>query len=110
MGTLDKLRDAILNRRPVRFIYNKSGKTSGIRIGNPHAVFISVSKVGEESTKVHISQTGGASDSETPFPSFRMFDLEDITIQEVLEQSTPFPVHPDYNHSWNGYSRSIVKI
>lgn len=110
VDTLDMLREAILHRRPILFNYIKAGKTPGIRIGNPHAVFIYISKAGVKSTKVHIAQTGGVSDSQTPFPSFRIFDIEDLTIQEVVEESEPFPVHTDFNPSWDGYSNTIATI
>lgn len=110
MGTLDKLCEAIQNRNAIHFTYNKPDKTPGVRIGNPHAVFIHMSKAGVRSTKVHIAQTSGVSDSQKPFPSFRIFDVDDLTIQKVIEQGAPFSIHPDYNPNWEGYSEAISKV
>lgn len=104
------LADAIRERKPIQFTYNKPGKSQGVRIGNPHAIFIFTSKTGVRSAKVHIAQTGGVSDSATPFPSFRMFDVSDIMVHSILQDSPSFDVHPDYNPNWDGYSEAIVKL
>jgi hypothetical protein len=71
---------AIKSRSPVSFHYNKTGKTPGLRIGNPHAAFILQRKDGTESTKIDIVQTAGVSDTEPPaFPEWRRFDLAAIS-------------------------------
>ena len=110
MGTLDKLNEARQYRRPINFTYTKPDKAPGIRIGNPHAVFVLISKAGVRSTKVHIAQTSGVSDSQKPFPSFRMFDIAELSILSIIEQDTPFAIHADYNPSWEGYSEVICKV
>lgn len=107
---LEKLKLAIENRSSVRFAYNKPGKVSGKRIGNPHAVFVMTKKDGSQSTKVHIVQTDGVSDSEQEFPSFRMFDLSELSNVELVDNSAPFPIHEDYNSGWDGYSHTIAKV
>ena len=107
---LDVLKEAIKNRRPIRFQYNKPGKTPGIRIGEPHAVFIMRKKDESESTKVHIVQTAGVSDSGQELPSFRMFDLEELSDVSIDDSGAPFSPSPQYNPQWDGYKFVIAKI
>ena len=113
MTNLDILIIAIKTRKPVSFEYNKPGKTQGVRIGNPHAVFILTSKVGEKSTKIHIVQTFGVSDTreEKPFPDFRMFNIEHLSNLLLLNEHPDFePYHEKYNPEWEGYRDIIEKI
>lgn len=113
MAILDVLILAIKNRKPVSFEYNKAGKVQGKRIGNPHAVFIFTSKAGEKSTKIHIVQTDGVSDSKevSPFPDFRMFNIEDLSNMLLLEESLVFEPHYEkYNPEWEGYKDVIEKV
>ncbi|MFI5450712.1 hypothetical protein ACHMWN_01015 [Pedobacter sp. UC225_61] len=113
MPNLDLLIVAIKNRKPISFEYNKEGKIRGTRIGNPHAVFIFTSKTNVTSTKIHIVQTDGVSDSKElkPFPDFRMFNIEDLTSMVVLEDSLSFEPHYEkYNPEWEGYINAIEKI
>lgn len=113
MTNLDILIAAIRSRKPISFEYNKPGKTHGERIGNPHAVFIFTSKSGDKSTKVHIVQTSGVSDSngEKPFPDFRMFNIGDLSNLKILETNDVFePYLEKYNPEWEGYKDIIEKI
>lgn len=74
MNTLEVLKQAIKNRQSISFEYNKEGKVSGLRFGNPYAVFIYTSKNTRiQSTKVHIVQKDSVSDSKKE-NSFRMFN------------------------------------
>jgi len=108
--SLEILKEAIEKRMPVVFEYNKPSKIHGIRIGNPHAVFIMRRKDGSESTKVHIVQTSGVSDSEQEFPSFRMFDLKELSNVEISTTDAPFDISDDYNAEWEGYNFVIAKV
>jgi hypothetical protein len=113
MAILDLLIEAIQTRKPISFEYNKPNKTPGQRIGNTHAVFILTSKAGQISTKVHIVQTAGVSDTvhEKPFPDFRMFNIEDLSNIVILEAHPCFePYHEKYNPHWEGYKDVIEKI
>lgn len=113
MNILDKLVEAINTRTPVSFEYNKPGKVRGIRIGNPHAVFIFTAKSGSKSTKVHLVQTSGVSDSKdrNPFPDFRMFNIEDLSNVELLTDEHQFTIDADkYNPEWDGYSNVLAKV
>ena len=113
MTNLDLLILAIKSRKPISFEYNREGKVRGMRIGNPHAVFIFTSKTNAISTKIHIVQTDGVSDSKElkPFPDFRMFNIEDLSSMIVLEDSLCFEPHYEkYNPEWEGYKDVIEKV
>ncbi len=115
MNTLEILIEAIKNKKPISFKYIKEGKKDGIRFGNPYAGFIYTAKNTRiQSTKVHIVQTGGDSDSveKNPFDSFRMFNIEDITDVKILKNEKDFgpPFHENYNPEWDGYIDVIIKL
>ncbi len=107
---LEILTTAIQNQLPISFTYNKKDKDPGIRIGNPHAVFIMKRKDGHESTRVHIVQTEGVSDSGEAFPSFRLFDLSEIDEIVLLSDRKRFDISPQYNPDWPGYTFTICRI
>jgi len=102
--SLQIIKDAIEARKPISFQYNKPGKTPGQRIGNPHAVWVMRKKDGSESTKVHVVQTEGVSDSGQELPSFRMFDLEVISEVKLLGGDLKFDISEQYNPEWDGYT------
>jgi hypothetical protein len=113
MTNLDTIIIAIQTLKPISFEYNKPGKVSGKRIGNPHAIFILTSKIQEKSTKIHLVQASGASDSKekNPFPDFRMFNIEDLSNVSLLQEEANFePYHEKYNPEWDGYKDVIEKI
>lgn len=107
---LQNLKAAIETQKPVSFTYNKPGKTPGKRIGNPHAVWVMRKQDGTESTKVHVVQVDGVSDSGQEFPSFRMFDLSVLADVEVLSDSQSFKTSDEYNPEWDGYTFVIAKV
>lgn len=82
----------------------------GQRIGDTHAVFIMRRKDGSESTKVHIVQTDGVSDSGQVLPSFRMFDLLELSNIKIIEPITPIEISEQYNPEWDGYKFTIEKV
>ena len=59
-------------------------------------------------------QTGGVSDSieKNPFPSFRMYNIEDLSNVTILNDKKPFgpPYDEHYNPEWDGYKDVIAKI
>lgn len=112
MNTLDLLKSAIKEKKSISFEYTKLEKIQGKRIGDPYAVFTFTNLKGDRSTKVHILQTGGVSDSklDKPFPDFRMFDLEDIDNIEILNSQPSFAINYKYNSLWEGYNDAIAKI
>lgn len=108
--SLEILKEAIENKLKVSFEYSKPGKISGRRVGDPHAVFIMRRKDGSESTKVHIVQTAGVSDSGQEFPSFRVFDLLELADMKIVAPAEHFAVSSDYNPEWEGYRFVISKV
>ncbi|MFA7404444.1 MAG: hypothetical protein WC007_10640 [Pelobacteraceae bacterium] len=109
MNSIEKFRNAIQERHPVRFTYNKPGKAHGIRIGNPHAIYECETKEGVKSIKVDIAQTGGVTDGRAPLPRLKMFDLIDLIIHEI-DTDAVFQVDPDYRSDCEKYSNPIKKI
>ncbi|WP_299325330.1 WYL domain-containing protein [uncultured Maribacter sp.] len=111
MNNLDLLTQAIREKRQISFEYNKPGKTPGQRIGNPYAIFILTAKSGAQSTKVHLVQTAGVSDSKdiSPFPDFRMFNIQELS--NIILLDTTFKANSEkYNPSWEGYKDVIAKV
>ena len=98
------------NRLPISFQYNKPDKTEGIRIGNAHAIYIFTSKKGIISTKLHIVQNDGVSDSadEGDFPIWRTFNIEYISDVKILENSGQFEIGEGYVPE--SYDNPIAKI
>lgn len=110
MNTLETLIRAIEKRKPIKFEYNKVGKVEGVRIGNPHAVFIFITKTTRiQSTKVHIVQTDGVSDSGAN-NEFRTFDIQEISNIQCMEDGESFQPDERYNPNWEGYANVIAKI
>jgi len=110
MGVIETLTGAIGRRKPVKFEYNKPGKIKGIRVGNPHAVFVFTAKASNvQSTKAHIVQVDGVSDTDAD-NEFRMFDVGDMSSVECLEDADCFELHEKYNPDWDGYSDVIAKV
>lgn len=110
MNTLETLIRAIEKRKQIKFEYNKIGKVEGVRIGNPHAVFIFTTKTTRiQSTKVHIVQTAGVSDSNAK-NEFRTFDIQEISNVQCLEDEDSFHADERYNPNWEGYANVIAKI
>jgi len=110
MSLSDLVQQAINSRKVISFNYTKAGKIQGVRIGNPHALYVFTTKAGERSTKLDIVQTGGVSDSqnEKPLPSWRMFDMSDIDNVTLLNEN--FSVNADYNSNSDRYQSVIAKI
>lgn len=110
MTKLETLTKAIEKQLPISFKYNKPGKIEGVRIGNPHVVFIFTAKSGKTSTKLHLVQEDGVSDSGTKddFPFWRPFDIEYISDVEILENSGRFEIDDGYNPE--SYDKPIAKI
>ena len=112
--SLPTIIEAIDKRKTLRYKYIKLGEATGERIGHPYVVFMFTTKTGITSTKVHIVQLDGDSKSviEKPFPSFRMYNIEELQDVEIIEEIAPFgePFHDDYNPEWEKYIDVIAKI
>ena len=66
-----------------------------------------------KSTKIHLVQTDGVSDSklEKPFPDFRTFNIEELTDIKILEDLESFETFIEkYNPLWEGYKETLEKV
>lgn len=113
MTNLELLIESVEKRKPISFEYNRPGKAQGERIGNVHAVFLYTARSGIQSTKLHIVQTGGVSDSKEvkPFPDFRTFNIEDISNIHLFDDAPSFSIFKEkYNPEWDGYDNPLAKV
>ena len=113
MDTISTLKKAIELRKPISYEYNRLGKTPGKRIGDPYVVFVYTASDRKQSTKLHIVQTSGVSDSsdKQPLPSFRTHEVESLSHLVILDDEPSFtPNHPDYNPNWEKYDNVIAQI
>ncbi len=110
MTKLELLTKSVEDRLPISFQYNKPDKSKGTRIGNTHAIFIFTSKKGEISTKLHIVQTDGVSDSadKGDFPFWRTFNIDFISDVKILENSGQFEIEKGYNP--DSYDNPLAKV
>lgn len=112
MSNLEILIDSVERRKPVSFEYNKPEKTPGTRFGNVHAIYIFTAGSGEQSTKLHIVQTSGVSDTSDrkPLPSWRNFNISNISNVRILEKEETFAIDPLYKPQSPLYSNPIAKV
>lgn len=107
---LQLLQQAIGQKKPISFEYNKPGKVHGKRYGNTHAIYTITRKDTSKSIKVHIVQTSGATDSDKDFPEFRTFDIINISNICILHEEPSFIIDKRYNPAWTGYADVIAKV
>jgi len=108
MEQIEIIKKAIQSRKPISFEYNKQGKTTGKRIGNPHTIYI---HSGTGNVLVDLYQTDGVSDSansgEKELPSWNRFDIEYMNNIIILENYSDFDIAPGYNPYSDRYYNSI---
>ena len=96
MNNIDLLIQAINSKKPISFEYNKEGKKTGERIGNPHALYIFTPKdeTKPKTTKLDLVQTFGVSDSKEgdDYPDCSQFDIDQISNVVVLIDEPDFEV------------------
>ena len=99
---------AIELRKPVRFRYVKEGKNPGVRIGNPHALFVHPST---RNLQVEMYQTDGVSDSDlNEGLPWRKFLVEFFKDAEVLSEVPDFLVGEGYNPDSFLYYEAKMRI
>lgn len=96
MNNIDLLIQAINSKKPISFEYNKPGKTAGLRIGNPHALYIFTPKdeTLPNSTKLDLVQMSGVSDSKTGegYSDCSQFDVQYLSNITVLQDDPEFEI------------------
>ena len=100
---LEILKKAINLKQSISFNYKNQGK----RIGNPHIIYSFTTLKNVTSIKVDIEQISGYSSSGTSFPSFRGFNIKDITDVRFLDDK--FKKSSYYNSSSDRYNKSICE-
>lgn len=111
MSTLWLLKKAIEEQHSISFKYNKPWKVQWVRIWDPYAIYIFTAKSWEQSTKVHLVQTAGVSDTTPPeFPDFRNFNILDLSEVVILEEKISCPLNDKYNPESKMYDNIICKL
>jgi hypothetical protein len=111
MNNLDLVIESVNLRKPISYEYNKPGKTPGKRYGNVHVVYIFTSKKDIQTTKVDIVQTSGVTDSPTPFPTFKMFNIEDLGNIEIMHDEPQFKIfNEQYRPDSDRYVKPLAKV
>lgn len=102
--------EAIAQRKPIEFEYNRPNKIFGMRVGNPHILFSGTTKEGLDRIWVHIAQTGGVSDTLEVFPEWRVFIIEFISNVRILNTEPIFELQDGYNPNAAMYANTIAKV
>ena len=106
MTTLEELKRAIKERRPVIFAYNKAEHKEGERQGNPHIIYHS-SKSHTE--LVHIYKTGGVqTDPTQPLPGWRAYEPKYLEILRLEDSS--FQVEETFNPHSKLYVNKVCSV
>lgn len=105
MDTIDLLTSAIQQRKQVSYEYESPGRVIGVRIGNPHAIFISTAG----NVNIDIFKIDGVkTDPSKPLPAWRQYKVKDIKNVIILDK--PFVTADGYNPTSKQYARVIAKI
>lgn len=107
MNTLEILQLAIKDQKSIEFEYNKLGKVSGKRIGDPHAIFIHPTT---NNSTVDIFQTSGVSDSRQKIPGWRPFLLDYLDNIRLLDKHFKIAEGYDSNPISGKYNKLICKV
>jgi hypothetical protein len=105
MDTLEILTSAIQQKKQISYEYDAPERAVGVRIGNPHAIFISTS----DNVNIDIYKISGVtSDPTKPLPAWRQYKVQNIRNVVILD--TVFTIAPGYNPTSKQYARVIAKI
>jgi len=106
-NTKDLLCEAIGNKNIITFGYEKEGDPTGIRIGNPHSVFIHRTT---GNITVDVYQVDGVSKTGHKIPGWRPFLLKYITNLEIRDEV--FDVSDEYEATPDSgkYDNALCKI
>ena len=113
MTKIEIISEAIKLRKPISFEYNREGKITGVRVGNPHALYLYTKKSdNSETIRLDLVQTSGVTDNpQKPFPKWGPFIIDDIDNVVIDQDAEPFEVDPGYNSNASPrYDRPIEKI
>lgn len=105
MDTLELLTSAIQQKKQITYEYDSPGRAVGVRIGNPHAIFISTA----ENVNIDIYKIDGVkTDPAKPLPAWRQYKVKDMKNVVILDKE--FSTADGYNPTSKQYARVITKI
>ncbi|MDE6029496.1 MAG: BNR repeat-containing protein [Clostridiales bacterium] len=107
MDIRQELEKAIKNRKPIEFEY--SGNVEGMRVGNPHILYMKKNMDGTVPIYVDIWQVGGVSDS-GELPNWRQFKFDKIIYVKILDNEPSFEVAEKYNEESGRYQVVLEKV
>lgn len=102
------IESAINSKRQIEFKYQKKNGLPDRRVGNPHALFVNVTKDGMERLYLDLVQTGGQSEKPTDLPDWRVFLIDHMSDVMLLDEH--FNTDKNYNPNAIRYSKAIAKI
>lgn len=107
MDTVEILKQAISERKPISFEYEAADRAVGTRYGNPHVLFVSPFSI----DTIDIFKTGGVS-TETlrPLPAWRQYKIANIKNIIIQQDAPSFETAPGYNPQSKLYNKVIAKI
>lgn len=106
MRTIDTLRQAIRERRAVRFSYLRPGLPRGERIGNPHALYFA----GNGELLCDLLQTYGVSGHESDLPEWRTLIVDAMDLVEIARELPSFVPHAHYHSGAPRYENTLKRI
>jgi hypothetical protein len=118
-GPEANLRDAIERRQPVAFFYVDKWQppgtpgASGLRVGNPHAVYIGPPG-GDKYLHMYVDARAATATGQLPgWRTFIVSRINDVSIYDLgksfFGKDVKFPIAPGYNQGWYGRNgRPIV--
>lgn len=105
MEVLEILKLAISQQKQISYEYEAPGRAIGVRIGNPHAIFISTAN----NVNIDIHKISGVkTDPSKLLPDWRQYTVLNIRNVVILENG--FSIAKGYNPNSKQYSRVIAKI
>lgn len=106
MDTLEILTTAINLRKPISFEYNLENRAVGLRLGNPHAIYLSSTN----KVNIHVWKTDGVkTDPTQPIQAWRTYSIKHIQNITILNEKESFSLAPDYKPNSPMYSRALAK-
>lgn len=105
MNTVEELMEAINDRKSISFQYMHEGNEAGMRMGNPHAVYVDEKS---HETLVDIYQERGTTDMNQILPSWETFEVQSVKHLKMLQPH--FEVNEGYRSDSIKYKTTLCKI
>lgn len=107
MDTVEILKQAISERKPISFEYEATDRAVGTRYGNPHVLFVSPFNI----DTIDIFKTGGVcTETLRPLPAWRQYKIANIKNIIIQQDTLSFEPAQGYNPQSKLYNKVIAKI